>query len=626
MPDPEIIYMSQTREQERAQLLPTKEALTALKSDVTFESAVLELCDNALDAWKRTNDRGDKATIEILVERKESTTQLIIRDNTGGVPREEAAMLFGLGRTAKQNDGSIGTFGVGAKKSLVNLGVPFTIRSHHSTEKNGWSFRIDEEWFEDDHDWSVPLHSDSKIQAGITEIRIEDLNYEWTEETATALRKRLGEAYNLFLSEEMQSLCGKDFDLTITVDNEPVVADGVPDWAFSPFDGLFPRRYEGIQLDFDHLESPVYLNITVGLLHKKDTHSAGTDIYIQKRRVVSSARDEQGGFGGGQELLGKFNARHDRLRIIVELETSADGQQLPWDTQKSSIDKHNLIMRGTDNTKGVYNWLRRAAQAYYTLDADKVPRAFLESYGTDSPEAANDGQVVKYDYGNRKRIVSDHRPDTDLPEINSLRQSAKAHATLLIRCDRAIDKQKRPAYETQLAQESDRNIDRLSEVEEMPPTEIETVAHQEAGRINELARVHKENTIRYADELDPWQKVRYNQYLDEHSNQQLAPADELPDHLPNTPSDISDENYDVAEHNNRDGPITESSQTVSDDQSGSETAELFLVFSDEDSEERGAQIIDVPRSQLCASLDLPHNAGDDLVWEELRHTIETMVE
>ncbi|WP_138007379.1 ATP-binding protein [Halalkalirubrum salinum] len=618
--------MSQTREQERAQLLPTKEALTALKSDVTLESAVLELCDNALDAWKRATNRSNEAVINIFVKKEGDQTQLIIRDNTGGVPRKEAAMLFGLGRTAKQNDGSIGTFGVGAKKSLVNLGVPFTIRSHHPTEEDGWRFRIDKEWFEDDHDWSVPLHADSEIQPGITEICIEDLNYEWTEETANALRERLGEAYNLFLSDDMQSLCGNNFDLKITVDNEPVVADGIPDWAFSPFDGLYPRRYEAIRLDFNHLESPVYLHITVGLLHKKDTHSAGTDVYIQKRRVVSSAQDEQGGFGDGQELLGKFNARHDRLRIIIELETNADGKELPWDTQKSSIDKHNLIMRGTNETKGVYNWLRRAAQAYYTLDADKVPRAFLESYGSDSQEAVNNGKVVKYDYSSRKRIVSDHRPNTDLPEISSLRQSAEAHATLHIRCDDAIDEQKQPAYQTQLAQESDRDIERLSKVDQMPPTEIETVAHQEAGRINELARIHKENAIRCTDDLKSWQEPRYNQYLDEHTNQKMTTAEEIPDHLPSTSSDISNENYSIDEYNGSDGPITESSQTVSDDQSESETAELFLVFTDGDAEERGAQIIDVPRSQLCASLDLHHNAGDDLVWEELRHTIETIVD
>ena len=166
--------MTQLRGQERAQLLPTKEALTALKSDVTLESAILELCDNALDAWKRTNDQRGSARIDIDVDTTGEQPTLIIRDDTGGVPRDEAAMLFGLGRTAKQNNGSIGTFGVGAKKSLVNLGIPFTIRSRHASAAEGWRFRIDEAWFEDDEDWSVPLHSDSELAPGITEIKIEE--------------------------------------------------------------------------------------------------------------------------------------------------------------------------------------------------------------------------------------------------------------------------------------------------------------------------------------------------------------------------------------------------------------------------------------------------------------------
>ena len=51
-----------------AQLLPTKEDLNELKSDVTFESACLELIDNSLDAWKRTSDRNAPATVEIYAE------------------------------------------------------------------------------------------------------------------------------------------------------------------------------------------------------------------------------------------------------------------------------------------------------------------------------------------------------------------------------------------------------------------------------------------------------------------------------------------------------------------------------------------------------------------------------
>ncbi len=614
--------MTQLRGQERAQLLPTKEALTALKSDVTLESAILELCDNALDAWKRTNNHHGSAQINIDVDTTGKKTELIIRDDTGGVPREEAAMLFGLGRTAKQNNGSIGTFGVGAKKSLVNLGIPFTIRSRDQDAPEGWKFRIDEEWFEDDSDWSVPLHSDKELDPGITEITIEDLNYEWSEKTTSELRNRLGEAYNYFLSEEMNALTGQSFDLAISVDGDEVTAVGTPDWAYSPFDGIYPRRYQNITLRFGDLGHPVTANITVGLLRKKDTRNAGTDIYIQKRKVISSARNEEGGFGDGRERLGKYNARHDRLRIIVELETKANGQRLPWDTQKSSIDKHNLIMRGTDETRGIYNWLRRTAKAFYSLDADTVPRAFLESYEQTSSQAANGGKVACYEYADRNRITSDHRPDTDIPEIKELLAQIKAHAKLRIRCDECIPDPKLPAYRTQLQQEIECNLDQLTPVETLPPKDATEQAHEVAGQINELARIHLENGVRYTDGLEEWQQPRYNNYFEAHGGGgSITTLETVPEQLPVTVADITNYRYENNGKTVQSEPIAESADSVSEEQSLSESAELFLVFNGEDGE-RGAKLFDKNRAEICSKLGLSRDVGDDVLWEEMRHFLQ----
>ena len=617
--------MSQLRGQERAQLLPTKEALTALKSDVTLESAILELCDNALDAWKRTNDQNGSARIEIDVTTDGDQTELIIRDDTGGVPRNEAAMLFGLGRTAKQNDGSIGTFGVGAKKSLVNLGIPFTIRSRHTEASEGWQFRIDEAWFEDDEDWSVPLHSDDELAPGFTEIRIEDLNYEWSAKTASELRSRLGKAYNYFLSDEMQALTGEAFDLTIAVDGQAVIPDGTPEWAYSPFDGIYPRRYENISLQFEELEAPVKATITVGLLTKKDTRKAGTDIYIQKRKVISSARDEQGGFGEGRERLGKYTARHDRLRIIVELETKADGQRLPWDTQKSSIDKHNLIMRGTDGTRGIYNWLRRTAKAFYLLDADTVPSAFLETYSRETPEATNNGTVARYDYSDRNRIISNHKPDTDIPEIKRLRTQVEAHATFQIRCEASISDAKLPAYRTQLQREIECNLDQLTPVETLPPVEAAERAHEIAGQINELARIHLENRVQYPADLKDWQQPRYNNYFDAHGGESVTYVESPPDGLPTTVADIAHQRYETNGTTQDSAPIAESADSVPEEQATTETAELFLVFNGE-SGERGAKLFDENRAEICSKLGLDRDVGDDVLWEEMRHFIQTELE
>jgi hypothetical protein len=65
---------------DQAQLLPTKDTLTALKSDVTLESAILELCDNSLDAWMRSNNRTSQTEIIIEINEKEQETELLIRD------------------------------------------------------------------------------------------------------------------------------------------------------------------------------------------------------------------------------------------------------------------------------------------------------------------------------------------------------------------------------------------------------------------------------------------------------------------------------------------------------------------------------------------------------------------
>ncbi|MFC7216021.1 ATP-binding protein [Saliphagus sp. GCM10025334] len=612
---------------QQAQLLPTKDTLTALKSDVNLESACLELCDNALDAWKRTSNRAESMTIDIFVQQSQDKTELVIRDDAGGIPREDAAMLFGLGQTAKKEiSGSIGTYGVGAKKSLVNLGVPFQISSRTTNATVGWSYRITDEWFEDDQDWTVDIHQNSDIDQGVTEIRIEELNYEWDSETAQILRDRLGETYNLFLSNELEQLHDTRYDLTIRVDGVPVEPKGVEEWSFSPFDGLHPRRYENIQITTPEMEEPVILHITVGLLTKKDSQNAGTDIYCQKRKVASTLRNEDGGFGTGKDQMGNFNARHGRLKVIVELETRGDGQLLPWDTQKSSIDKHNPIMRGTEDSKGVYNWLRRCVKDYFQLDADKVPQAFVEPYDSDHEFAVNDGQPVRLDYSDRKRIVNSHRPDTDLPELSALQKKAAAHATLWISCEDILDRWKAPAYRIQLRQESDRNIENLTPVSELPPAEVEDEPHQIAGKINELARVHLENNIYYPDDLAEWQIPRYQEYIERHDEQTYSNQDAVPKTLPTTPADLSNKSVTTAQDEKRTQNRVHTAKRVDDESIQQEAAELFLVLGGDSDDERVAKVLDISRQDICEKLGLETNVVDEVIWEELEMQLNSILE
>jgi hypothetical protein len=174
-----------------------------------------------------------------------------------------------------------------------------------------------------------------------------------------------------------------------------------------------------------------------------------------------------------------------------------------------------------------------------------------------------------------------------------------------------------------LSQESDCKIEELAQVNEAPPAEIEAQAHDVAGRINELARIHLENGVRYPAELEDWEQPRYEQYQNNHGGGDLSTVKTLPEDLPRSTEDVAKENY-ASLSTDHVGPVAESSQTISEDKSQSEVAELFLVFSDEETnEERGAKIYETQRSQLCANIDLSHNAGDDLVWEEVRQLAET---
>lgn len=610
--------------QEKAQLLPTKDTLVALKSDVTLESACLELCDNSLDAWKRTSNRKAPATIRIDVEETDEKTTLIIQDDTGGVPREKASMLFGLGRTAKtEASGAIGTFGVGAKKSLVNLGVPFRISSRAEDEAIGWTYRITEDWFEDEEDWSVPIYDSTEIPPGTTKIEIEDLNYSWNKETAENLRNSLGEAYNLFLSDVMQARRDTEYDLTLIVDGQSVTPEGSPDWSFSPFDGLYPRRYEDIQINNPQLAEPVEVDITVGLLRKKDTTTAGTDIYCQDRKVSTALRDGTGGFGGGKDRLGVFNPRHERLKVIVELHTTGDGQQLPWDTQKSSIDQHNPIMRGSESSRGVYNWLRRTVQRYFEADADKVPRAFIEPYESTHPGAVNEGHVVYHNFSDRQRVVSQCRPDPDFTDISELQERVEAHTILGIESRAGISDWQEPAYDLQLAKEVDGDVEDLITIDASLPEDVLKDPHTERGKIEKLARVHLENGLRNSDALTSWQAPLYNNYIENHSHNNIPNQTEVPDSIPCTPDEAA--NAEPSGHSALQPLQVESSQSIDQQRADAEKAEIFLVFSDGGDEERGSKVLDISRAELCKKFGIEPTTDDDVIWEYVRHQLEAEI-
>jgi hypothetical protein len=327
-------------------LSPDKEIYRSAAVDVTYIDAVEELVDNAIDNWTRVSRRTDDIDVEI--EAAEGRT--VVRDNTGGLGEDQIHLLFALGETFQREvPGSIGAYGVGAKKAIVRLGENATIRSRERGADVGVGYRVDEEWM-NSSDWEVEPLEFPDMDEGVTEIIVESDQDIWDEERTQALEEELSKTYAKFIDGRV--LQGGSVDIIVNSE-ELQPGDSIP-WSFTPFDGQHPRRYEGIELDNESLSEPVTMDVTVGHMTGQKSGLAGTDFYCQNRLVLESDTGETGGFGStADNKIGNFTSQDNRLKVVVELNTEGDSSDLPWNSQKSDIDAYHPV------TRAVHDWLRR---------------------------------------------------------------------------------------------------------------------------------------------------------------------------------------------------------------------------------------------------------------------------
>lgn len=520
-------------------LKPSKEAYQAVKADVTPVSAFSELVDNALDNWRRVLDGLDPITIEIEYHNSpDGNDEIVIRDDSGGVEESDLGILFALGQSKKQNiEGSIGAYGVGAKKAIVNLGNNATIRSRHMYADTGFGFSIDEEWLHDDSDWQVEKVQHSDIDQGITEIRISDLNTPW-EKYRDDLIEHLSKTYQRFLDPDKLDhldsvdIIIREFDSDGNVEFvDEVEPPEKVDWSFTPVEGLYPRRYEGIELNARGLDQEVTLNITVGLMRKASADKAGADIFCQNRQVLSGVTDIRGAFdtGSGRRKLGKFSGQHRRLRVIIEFETEGDAKQLPWDAQKSDIDPYDRV------AQAARSWIQRIVRPYYYAagDYDAVPTTLTRAYDRDSPFAVTEHLEDPYDYsGDRSRVThkaGTGKSDRDFPQAEAIVNRADVTAILGVYSPGGLDEKFEPAYREEFLRqrrdEFDADISDLEEVTipssvvpvaDVPDDITEDKAERVLNQLRSKAEDHASKTPPVRSDLaEDWKQVVYDRVLRE---------------------------------------------------------------------------------------------------------------
>lgn len=429
-------------------LRPNKQVYRSAAVDVDLVDALEELVDNAVDNRHRWSEGADDLTIEIELNGSETR----IRDNSGGLEPDRVRNVYALGETFQSEiPGSIGAYGVGAKKAVTRLaqfdgdGSFALIRSRARGAEEGFGFRIDSDWFQTDDNWTVDGQSFEDMEEGTTEIILNASSDIWgrgpdaARDIVDRVKRELSKTYAKFI----RGTAGSGGTLTITVNGQILTPPEEIPWAFPPFDGLHPRRFVGKVVHPEGVDEPVEIDVTVGLMRTQSAEMAGTDIYCQDRLVVAADTTEVGGFGPvAQNGLGNFTHHKQRLKIIVELRTEGDSADLPWDAHKSTIDTTHPVARA------MYSWLQKIARPYYKATTSKVREAFVEPYDASHEHAANGGKIEVLDYTGRQRVTD--RPEDGFPRLTTIFERARLHAEQGIKCFEDLTAAEQVAYEREV--------------------------------------------------------------------------------------------------------------------------------------------------------------------------------
>ncbi|MFB6200182.1 MAG: protein NO VEIN domain-containing protein [Candidatus Nanohaloarchaea archaeon] len=423
----------------KVDLNPNKDLFLGISRDLNYIEAVKELIDNSIDNWTRRTSRSDDVKIEIECD----DGKTIIRDNTGGISRDDINSVIAPGENAEEiSKWSIGGFSLGAKRAIPKLAdydedvgdfQKATIKSNKNGEE-GYGYTIDREWFR--HDEWVAEWQSFDIPKGVTEIEIESRNRIWDEGLIEELKRDISKTYTRFLNNEARDQSG---ELNIIVNGVSLENEESVDWSYIPIDGLHPRRYEGIEISeedvrcsFSDPDNPIQMSVTVGLMTELSDEDSGTDIYCQDRLVVGSNKGTVGGYT--EDKIGNWNWDKKRFKLIVELSTEGDSTDLPWNSTKSDISLDPPMRK-------IHEVLSHLVSKYFEAHAEKIPPAIPRRYSKDSEYPENDGKIeiiqIPEDVSmgmtpdnldeEIEQVVYQHTPDEDLERIEEIKYAAELH-------------------------------------------------------------------------------------------------------------------------------------------------------------------------------------------------------
>ena len=314
------------KEVELLDAIPSKRLFQSIIADYDLNRSICELIDNALDTWVKA---GKNKPVKIEIQLDESQQSILIRDNAGGVKKDDMKVIVAPGQTTNlPTDPVIGIFGVGTKRAVVALAQNIKITTRYSNEGT-YQVEFDDSWIKNDDSWILPLYEVDDIDDGTTVINLNGLRMHVDQDGIKNLKLYTQETYARFLKNNLISV------IVNTEKMQPVTFD---DWAYPP--EYQPRRYFGDLPTEDG--KIVKVEIIAGLCKESSpVGDYGVYFYCNDRLISKSLKSYQVGFSTGQ--AGLPHPGSSLTKVIVSLQCNA--LSMPWNSSKSEVNfNHNIFL------------------------------------------------------------------------------------------------------------------------------------------------------------------------------------------------------------------------------------------------------------------------------------------
>jgi len=322
--------------------VPSKRLFLSIIADYDLNRSICELVDNGLDVWTRA---GRKKPISIDVELDLDQRTITVRDNAGGLKRAELRYIVGPGQTgSREDDETIGIFGVGTKRAVVALAQDIRITTRHQKEKT-FEIDFDDRWLKTE-DWELPLYEVDEIPEGTTIVELHKLRVPINEASVSNLTDHLCATYARFLTNDKVTISLNGTELT------PIFFDA---WSYPP--DYEPRHYHG-ELPLTDGRT-VRVDVTAGLSHESSPAAGeyGVYFYCNDRLVARALKSFDVGFMKG--YAGLPHPKVSLTKVIVAL--NGDARDMPWNSSKSDIStKHEVF-------QAIHAWLNEVVKDYAAL-------------------------------------------------------------------------------------------------------------------------------------------------------------------------------------------------------------------------------------------------------------------